>query len=229
MRIQSLKGATFEAGPRRPRSRNSLERDRSDFLRRPVLRRALPSQEREHLQTGEERESNDFRHSQRPAEFDERRRVARTLAGYEAGQDPDTDRRIIVREKKRNSASIENSGPPNSEVGLVSVDIGPAAPAESGAAFRRLFHGRCAADLPSLWAATVCRANPQLSSWSGEYRYVCLDDPCGYVMRGWRRMLEHSQETASYMLSLDPTTGEMGSLAVWFKDALEGRHHRRRR
>lgn len=64
-------------------------------------------------------------------------------------------------------------------------------------------------------------ANPEASSWEGEFQYVCFHDDCPYYVGGWNWMQSQFNVAVSYRYRLDPETGEHGPLPVWSPTALK--------
>ncbi|UCF36287.1 MAG: ogr/Delta-like zinc finger family protein [Acidobacteriota bacterium] len=61
---------------------------------------------------------------------------------------------------------------------------------------------------------------PPDSAWKPERFYVCFNDECPYFVRGWQRMREKFDVSASYRLRFNPRTGTSGPLPVWSATAL---------
>lgn len=78
----------------------------------------------------------------------------------------------------------------------------------------RAFETRCPhCSLPmSRWT------NPQDSTWTGAFQYVCFNDDCPYYIRGWEWMRSHFNVAGTYRHRLDPETGQSGPLPVWSAD-----------
>lgn len=55
---------------------------------------------------------------------------------------------------------------------------------------------------------------PSDSDWGVEYLFLCLNDDCGYFVRGWDWMWNNFQVVASYRYMVNPFTGYDGPYPV---------------
>jgi hypothetical protein len=55
---------------------------------------------------------------------------------------------------------------------------------------------------------------PPDSDWGVEYQYICLNDECGYYIRGWDWMRKQYNVNASYRFRHNPFSGDEGPMPV---------------
>jgi hypothetical protein len=62
---------------------------------------------------------------------------------------------------------------------------------------------------------------PLGSDWGVEYFMICMNDECGYYVRGWKWMLEQFKVHSSYRYKYDTFTGQDGPIPVFTPDDLK--------
>jgi hypothetical protein len=63
---------------------------------------------------------------------------------------------------------------------------------------------------------------PPDTDWGVEYLMVCMNDDCGYFIRGWKHMKEKYNKKASYRHQLNTFTGYEGPLPCTSKEDYTG-------
>ncbi|NIT77258.1 MAG: class I SAM-dependent methyltransferase, partial [Thermoplasmata archaeon] len=51
-------------------------------------------------------------------------------------------------------------------------------------------------------------------AWTSEYLYLCFNDACPFVVRGWRVMWDQGVPGHSYRYLFDPETGGSTTVAI---------------
>jgi hypothetical protein len=65
--------------------------------------------------------------------------------------------------------------------------------------------------------------SPDMTTWGGEWQWVCFNDECPYFVRGWKWMIDNFNVKASYRHRFDPVSGQKGPLPVWSNTAMLNR------
>ena len=60
------------------------------------------------------------------------------------------------------------------------------------------------------------------SGWGTPYLYVCFNDDCPPYLEGWKHIMEHYANVASYRCICDPMSGKMDSMPVFSSDGGRG-------
>jgi hypothetical protein len=58
--------------------------------------------------------------------------------------------------------------------------------------------------------------------WGTPYLYVCFNDDCSLYLEGWKSIMEHYANVASYRCICDPMSGKMDCMPVFSRDGGKG-------
>ncbi|MEJ2753349.1 MAG: ogr/Delta-like zinc finger family protein, partial [Chloroflexota bacterium] len=68
-----------------------------------------------------------------------------------------------------------------------------------------------------LWAVTQ---NP-MTTWDHDF-YICINDECSYLVRGWKVMYDQGHPGVSYRLSFDPVSKTFSPITIPSLNAIKG-------
>ncbi|MGA7877083.1 MAG: ogr/Delta-like zinc finger family protein, partial [Desulfoferrobacter sp.] len=63
--------------------------------------------------------------------------------------------------------------------------------------------------------------NTPFTTWDNEFMYICFNDTCPYLMRGWEAMNKQGNRGLSYRLMYDPIRDRCMPVPIPSLDALK--------